>query len=1462
MADVDFSIAVASSGVPTAIQNLRDLNSAAGSSSASLRALAQGSQQTQREIASLAATARATGGAMSNLDKAFTDSSEGATSLRAQLSQLEQGYKEFSALANATNPLERLTAAGEGSLTAGIAIAEQVSAMRELFNADPVRDMNAVLAQQNELLAARASVVSAGENLAAAQWERELAAMDPLSQAQARLTKATEEYAAARTGLFRATGALSGNTENPAAQNALAEARIRLAEATRSQTAAELGLVRANEQVIASQKTDSNFGIGAYQGLIGYGLLADYANRAKNAIVGADVAAISASASMQREFADVNRTMEATPGVLQNIENALISISTTTPNTVEDLAKIAALGNQLGVSTNDIVGFTQTIAEYTAISGISADDAATAFGKISALTGLAASQYGNLSSAIAYVARTSVSTESTIQSTSEEIAAIASGAGFSAQAIVGLSGALSSLSIPPERARGALSLYFGALNSAVAEGGPKLAAFAQLTGLTTQKLQELVATNQGQTVFVDFIKGLSDLNGVAKTTALDTLGLSTIRVDQTMRALSQNVGLVTKSLDDSNTAFNANTETARQYTIIQQTMATRWKEFQDASSNALAAVGDAFTTGALGSFLADVLDFATKAAVAFRDFAESIPGKAIIGLAGGLSLLAAAGLTVIGTFAAMKAAQTVISWTVTSLGAGRAATAMEAFTLGAVHATEAMTLQNRALVQDAIDKAAVATTTEAATVAQGEYLVALRATSEAEAVAAVGAKTMRSALITTGVGAAVVILGTIAAAAIDAGNAAETASTKFSRAKDFFGGSLPDLSDAFNKDQDVYNATGEAVQLLDVKVKSSKTSADSWVSTLQEATGAQVQLGSGTQHTTKSIDDQTEAYGKNAQAALGAVLANNKSFQSLFKNTAANRSIQSLGFDPTEFTKSLLGDPTSGGEKYVDSLNQAILARTKLTQGQVTKAINDINSGQQINNVARDANINRAQSEDALQFLYKIAPAYKTVTDAANGSSEAVGKEATKAAQQKAAHDAVTKALTGNSDGFIGATSSLSDYQDAVQSGLSKFGDFSTVLQNVATKLKLSDVSKETAAQFSKGLSDANSSAVTFYNGIQQLAQNGNDAFATQLAALGPDAQNILSSALKLGPEGQQKLEENARFAAFLASDEFKKALQGNMESDNAAYAQILTGGGTLQDVQNLIAAQTTKDGGTAYANFVNGWNAAHPDHQLSLPDVPNLTPSQIQVFNDENSGKLTVTVNAVPKFAKNLGESTLPTTTYTDTVTGNSITLPAKLDGKALTDSLVYWKAHEGSSPAQIAAALNSRQLTDDLTAWNKAHGKVTVAVDFHPTGSANKLLHDLNASPNARGGLLDSVGRGSKSGQHRFATGGPVNGPGTGTSDNIPIWASMGEYINTNDTVRFWGGSSFFDALERKMLPASFSNMLAAAAVSGNRGPQQVLNVKVDQHNPITRDPLAQLREDSENLALGIWGSGVVGS
>lgn len=1484
MADVNLEVLVKESGTERAIANLESLQKKGLATAGSFDRVATAATAMAGAIQK-ATSAAGSGASLSGVDKSATAATTSLAALEREYTRLAQAQTNQTAAQRIANNL------GSNPTRA----LNQIATLRDAYNADPIRDAMVVEQQEQEVLAARNGKLAATAALNESVWGSYAAnlsaadlAMDKLTQAEVRYAEAQRATAASiaagtgnrvaaglpGAGNFRGTSAAEQNAINAAIQqeavalNRVTEARVQLTAATEREAAAA-------RTASAAQTDESQFGYFKYL------ILAGAAERAAQSILGIGEAAITASAAQQRAFADVDRTFDGTQAQLASLRQSLTDLSTVDPISFVDLASIAAMGNQLGIAAADIQSFTATVAEYSTISGESADAASTAFGKIANLTALPASQFSNLGSSIEYVARTTVATEASISSTAKEISALASGAGFSAQAIVGLSGALSSLSIPPERARGSLSLYFGALNKAIAEGGPKLQAFAQITGLTTKALGDMVANNQGQQVFTAFLSGLQDLNSIAKTTALKEVGLSTIRVDQTMRALSQNVPLVTQSFQGANTAFEANTELSRQYAKIQETLASRFVEFQNAVQNAASAVGNVF-----GPALGGVVVVVTNLLIGIEHFVNTPVGAAMAAIAGAIGLVAVAALGLVGAFALATAAQKVIPWALTSLGAKEANLGIVQFIGGLVglniatkevNGSMVVTTQSiRAMRTEATAAAAAAieqgAAFEAGAVGDGALAAGNVAVAETSAAAAVGLRTMKIALASTGIGLAVVLVGTLVEYLLEAGNAAKTAAQEN---KDFFGGSYSSgIADALEKDQVAYVKTGNAIQQISTNVTASKPRTDAWVNSIESATGAQVALSDGTQHATDQIKGQTIAYGDNAKAALATSLANSKQFQSLFKNTKANAALAAEGFDPTAFAKVLLQNPEDGGKQYMAKLTQGIASQYNLSsteleslfkklpdkafelQGSAGKAFGVFSASIAASGIRL--------TEDQINALIKLKPAYETVSKAASATAAQIAYEGTQAAATAAANQALQSSTIGMGDGFEGATVSLSDYQDAVQTGLQTTLSFSAVLQTLTTAAG-KDTKLINIKGFVKDLESANNDAVKFYNGLQQLAANGSTSFATQLASLGPAAQGILSGALKLSPEAQQKMEVDARFAAFLASDSFKKAFSANMLNNNEAYAQIFKATGNLEDVKAFMRAQVAGAG----AEAEKAWDLLHPDFPLNL-ELKNPSPTQMDQWQQENDGKLTIKAKVIPLGGFGGTPATQKVNQYTDTATGATITLPATLDGKALSDSLAYWKLHENATPAQIAAALNTGNFSADINDWIKTHGAITLQATMQlNTDNALAKLNALRIAGNgvlagrnvstvqAHGGLQNEANWGAH--MARFASGGGYGmftGPGTGTSDSILARVSRGEYINTNDATRFWG-ADFFDSLNRKMLPASFAHMLGAAAASGNQGPQSVTNVSLIQNNPLTRDPLAQLREDSENLVSGLWGS-----
>lgn len=374
------------------------------------------------------------------------------------------------------------------------------------------------------------------------------------------------------------------------------------------------------------------------------------------ATLGAVAATGTFAAKYETAFTEIERTtLSATGQVSSNVDSLreqFLDLSEVIPLTFEELTKIGSIGAQLGIAEDQLISFTETVAQFSRLSGVSAEQSALAFGRIGELLNVSADQYVNLGSAIAATAVSAAATDAQIIALTKELAAGAAGAGLTADAVVGLSSTLASLGVAPERARGALSTYFGTLNKAVAEGGEDLENFATIVGVTSEELTALVRNGRGEDVLKGFIAGLSELNNVAKTTALDELGLSQLRVEDTFRRLSQNVGFFNEQLDISQNAYSEGTFLADAYAVVLDDVASQFQLLLNSIGRFLATAGQPFL-----EFLRVALPLAADFLNTLSEFAATDAGEQFFRVAGGITALIGA-LTAVRAVASLATAST------------------------------------------------------------------------------------------------------------------------------------------------------------------------------------------------------------------------------------------------------------------------------------------------------------------------------------------------------------------------------------------------------------------------------------------------------------------------------------------------------------------------------------------------------------------------------------------------------------------------------------------------------------------------------------------------------------------------------------------------------------------------------------------------------------------------------------
>lgn len=295
--------------------------------------------------------------------------------------------------------------------------------------------------------------------------------------------------------------------------------------------------------------------------------------------------------SYETAFMPVERAMGLLSDETDGMLAQFIKLSEVIPSTVEELSRIATLGAQMGIGASGIVKFTETVSQFSSITGMSADTIAEKFGRIAQLTKLESDQMSNLGSSIAYAGVNAVATEPQIMSLAEAIAAVSERVGILPAEVIGLSTSLASLGVPAEQARGVFTRLFGKIDRAVGDGGPTLAKFAKIAGVSADEFKTKWG-EAGQSY--DIIRGILDgVNNSGKnlTNVFDDLGIVETREINTLTRMAKNLDVVDSSMSDATKAFASNIFLQQAFAKSSETVDAKIKLFQNSIESFGAEIG-------------------------------------------------------------------------------------------------------------------------------------------------------------------------------------------------------------------------------------------------------------------------------------------------------------------------------------------------------------------------------------------------------------------------------------------------------------------------------------------------------------------------------------------------------------------------------------------------------------------------------------------------------------------------------------------------------------------------------------------------------------------------------------------------------------------------------------------------------------------------------------------------------
>lgn len=322
----------------------------------------------------------------------------------------------------------------------------------------------------------------------------------------------------------------------------------------------------------------------------------------------AGIAAFDAGMKFESAFAGVKKTVDASDEQLSDLKGGIRNMAKELPASTTEISAVAEAAGQLGIDTDSILDFTRTMIDMGESTNLSADEAATALAKLANITQMNPGDYSNLGSTVVALGNTFATTEKDIVEMTTRLASTGSVVGLSEAQMMAVATALSSVGIEAEAGGSAVSKLMKNMEVAVqtystaqevidstgyslrelelmsANNGKDFKALADGIGLTATELNRHIKNaksldqyagiaGQSADAFIQawgtdavvaldgFIAGLGNMDESGKSSVeiLQEMGLTEVRLSNSILALSESGGILTEAVNTANQAWEDNT---------------------------------------------------------------------------------------------------------------------------------------------------------------------------------------------------------------------------------------------------------------------------------------------------------------------------------------------------------------------------------------------------------------------------------------------------------------------------------------------------------------------------------------------------------------------------------------------------------------------------------------------------------------------------------------------------------------------------------------------------------------------------------------------------------------------------------------------------------------------------------------------------------------------------------------
>ena len=200
---------------------------------------------------------------------------------------------------------------------------------------------------------------------------------------------------------------------------------------------------------------------------------------------------VSAAIDFESAMAGVRKTVDATDEQFAALSDGIREMSLVVPSTAEEIAGVAEAAGQLGIQTDNILGFTRVMVDLGESSNLSSQEAAMALARLANITQMSQQDFDRLGSTVVDLGNNFATTEAEIVEMSLGIAGAGNLVGLTEAQMLAFATVLSSVGIEAQAGGTAISRTFLEMFTAVQSGNERLEVFARTARMTSEDFARL-----------------------------------------------------------------------------------------------------------------------------------------------------------------------------------------------------------------------------------------------------------------------------------------------------------------------------------------------------------------------------------------------------------------------------------------------------------------------------------------------------------------------------------------------------------------------------------------------------------------------------------------------------------------------------------------------------------------------------------------------------------------------------------------------------------------------------------------------------------------------------------------------------------------------------------------------------------------------------------------------------------